>query len=246
MSIGGTTTGADTGRSDGAATELIDLTHVLRPGIPLGGPLPDVEVSPLWQVANGDVANISLCRFATHSGTHLDAPDHFVAGGRRLAEIPLDWTCGPAAFVHVPCGEHESVGAADLDRAAAHVRPGDRVLLRTGFADRYAEPRYHRHPHLTEAAADWLVDRGVRLLAVDLLTPEQPRTLRDEAGFTFPVHRRLLGAEVLIVENAKLPPALPDRFEVMILPLPVSAGDGAPVRMVAIVQGDRARAREPR
>ncbi|GAA4540227.1 cyclase family protein [Pseudonocardia xishanensis] len=218
------------------AVDLVDLSHVLEPGIPLGGPLPEVEVRPLWRLGEA-IANISFCSFATHSGTHLDAPVHFIEGGRRLAEIDLEWLCGPASVVHVPRGEHGSVDAVDLDRAGAHVRAGDRVLLRTGFSDRYADPSYHRHPYLTEAAARWLVDRGVRLVAVDLLTPEQPRTLRIDEGFGFPVHHVLLGGEVLIVENARLPADLPARLDLMVLPLPISAGDGAPVRMVGRLPG---------
>jgi arylformamidase len=220
--------------------ELLDLSHPLAPGIPLGGPLPDVEVRPLWKVGT-DIASVSWCGFATHSGTHLDAPDHFLPGGRTLAEIPLDWLWGPAAAVDVPTGEHGAVDAARLDGAASHVRPGDRVLLRTGFADRWTDPSYHRHPYLTEDAADWLVEHGVRVVVLDLLTPEQPRTLRTEEGFGFPIHHRLLGADVLIVENARLPAALPARLELAILPLPVTATDGAPVRMVGRVPADGGR-----
>ncbi|MFF2114326.1 cyclase family protein [Rhodococcus koreensis] len=210
---------------------LIDLTHQLRPGIPLGGPLPDVEVRDLWRLGD-DIANISFTSFATHSGTHLDAPDHFIPNGRTLAEIPLDWLCGPASFVNVPRTEHQAVAGADLDAAGAHVRDGDRVLIRTGYSDLYNESEYFRHPYLDASAVDWLLDRNVRLVAVDLLTPEQPRTLRGDAAFDFPVHHRLLGADVLIVENALLPETLPNRLDLLILPLAISAGDGAPVRMV--------------
>lgn len=213
---------------------IIDLTHEFRPGAPMAPSLPPVEMEPIRRIGeHGAHSNISFCRFASHAGTHLDAPMHFVPGGRELRDIPLDWLCGDASIVHVPCGEGEAVTADVLTAAGKHVRAGDRVFVRTGFADRYFDDGYFRHAYLTADAAEWLLEREVRLLAVDLVTPEKPHYLRGDEAFHWPVHNRLLISDVLIVENVNLQADLPERFDVTILPLPLSCGDGAPARIVA-------------
>lgn len=210
---------------------LVDLTHPLGPATPLGGPLPPVEVRQVWRLGD-DIANISQVCTVTHAGTHLDAPQHFIEDGRVLSDIPLEWLCGDGSVVEVPCDEHQEITSDDLDRRGGHVRKGDRLLVRTGFTDRYGDESYHRNPFLGPDAVDWLLTRGVRLVAFDLMTPERPRTVRDANGFGFPTHHALLGADVLIVENAAIPSGLPARLQLHVLPLALTVGDGAPARIV--------------
>lgn len=132
-----------------------------------------------------------------------------------------------------PAFELRRVEASDLQRAGEHVRAGDWVLLRTGFWSHYDDPAaYRRHPYLADDAARWLVERAVRGIVLDTLSPDAPHHLRGE-DFPFPVHHALLGAGVLIVENAALGPLDVPRCVLGVYPLLVRGGDGAQARVVA-------------
>jgi len=111
------------------------------------------------------------------------------------------------------------------------LRPGDALFLVTGWDSLYDSDDYGSHPYLDQEAARWVVDQGVRVLAVDFQTPDVPIGIRAE-GFTFPVHRELLGKGVLIVENLAGAGVLAGRrIESIIAPLPLRHADGAPVRI---------------
>lgn len=212
---------------------LLDLTHPLSDSIPVAPILPGVRFDPVMSLADGK-PNVLMCSMPSHSGTHVDAPRHFIADGMTIDDVPLDWLVGTASGINFELAERQEITGAMLAGAADHVRGGDRLLIRTGFTTRYWTPEYVEHPYFTEDAADWMVERGIRLLGIDMLTPDKPHSLRD-AEFGFPVHHTLLGNNVIIVENLRFDDPLPERFDVSILPLPIVAGDGAPARAFARV-----------
>jgi arylformamidase len=212
---------------------FLDLTHQLHSAIPVAPILPPVSFERVMKLEDGQ-PNVMMCSMPSHCGTHVDAPSHFIQGGLTIEEVPLEWLIGRSSTVSLELEPRQAITAAMLETAGGHVQAGDRLFLDTGFSARYQTPEYVEHPYLDASAADWIVERGVRLLALDCLTPDKPHSLRD-AGFDFPVHHRLLGEDVIIVENVRLDPRPPDVFEVSILPLPLRAGDGAPARIVARV-----------
>ncbi|TNC25152.1 cyclase family protein [Amycolatopsis alkalitolerans] len=212
---------------------FLDLTHPLNNSIPVAPILPGVKFDPVMSLADGK-PNVLMCTMPSHCGTHVDAPRHFIADGMTIDDVPLDWLVGPACAIDFDLAERQEITAAMLDGAGGHVRRGDRLLVRTGFTTRYWQPSYVEHPYFTEDAAGWMIDRGIRLLGIDMLTPDKPHSLRD-SGFNFPVHHILLGNDVIIVENLRFDNPLPERFDVSILPLPIHEGDGAPARAFAHV-----------
>jgi kynurenine formamidase len=180
-----------------------------------------------------DGVSVQWLGTSTHTGTHVDAPRHFVPDGATIDELPLDRFAGAGVVLDV---EREGPGEVDADAlasAAGTVEPGDLVFVRTGWGERYGTPEYARYPWLTADAADWLLDREVKLLGVDTRSPDRPRAMRPDDWDAYPVHRRLLPAGVLIAENLRLPASLAgERVEVFGFPVNVRGGDGAPARFV--------------
>jgi kynurenine formamidase len=120
-----------------------------------------------------------------------------------------------------------------LERMHPRVEPGDIVLLETGIAKHLGTPDYDRHASLSVEAAQWFVDQGVKLLAMDVLTPELSIGRRPPEGFDYPVHRTLLRDGVLIAESVANARSLAGRrAEFLFLPLNIVGGDGAPARVL--------------
>ncbi len=210
-----------------AEVEWTDLTYPISHEVPRlvkFAPPSIAKVSSMPEHAS----SVTRIEMVCHTGTHVDAPCHFIAGAPAVDEIPLDRLYGPGVVVraHVAAGgevcpnELETGGVADGDIVildAGWWRPGG------GDGD---------HPCLSEEAAWWLVEHGVKLLATDLPTPDLA-TCRREPDFDWPVHKILLGHGVLIAENLTNLDRLPERVEVMLLPLPIVGSDGSPARALA-------------
>jgi kynurenine formamidase len=139
----------------------------------------------------------------------------------------------PAQAVVVDAAANEAITVAALEAAGAAPKRGDALLIGTGWDAHWLSEGYFAHPFLAQEVADWLVERGVALLGVDFMTPDLPVAKRPP-DFAFPVHRTLLGNDVLIVENLRNLGAVAGRsIELHALPIPIVAGDGAPARVVA-------------
>ena len=192
---------------------IIDISRPVGPDTPVWPGDPPVVVEPVARLAAGDPADVSHLSFGTHTGTHVDPPAHFVAGGVTVDDLPLEVLVGPAVVAGFPAGP---IDAGALDGAA--VPEGcTRLLLKTGAAA----------GAVSADGARWLVERGVGLVGVDTLSIEP-------ATDSYPVHRTLLGAGVVIVEGLDLSAVRPGAFELVCLPLRIAGGDGAPARVVLI------------
>lgn len=210
---------------------FVDLTRPFDAAAEHSLSLPDPEVETLADVER-DGANVQWVSFPTHAGTHVDAPRHVVTGGATVDEYPLSRLTGEGVVLGVDVGESRAVDRADLWGVEA-MRDGDAVLLSFGWADHAGTDRYHRYPWLSTDFADWLLDRDVSLVGTDTLSPDEPRATRDSEADPYPVHRRLLGAGVPVVENLADPSGLVgERCEVVCAPLNLRGGDGAPCRLL--------------
>lgn len=197
------------------------------------GSTPPPELEEVASVAD-DGVNVQWYGASTHTGTHVDAPRHFIADGATIDDLGLDRFAGQGVVLGVERDAPEALDADALAAAEGSVVDGDVVLLRTGWGDHYGTPEYARYPWLTADAADWLLARDVKLLGVDTRSPDRPRSMRPDGWDDYPVHRRLLSAGTLLAENLRLPRSLVDeRVEVQGFPVNVRGGDGAPARFVA-------------
>jgi arylformamidase len=211
------------------------MTRIIDVSLPIGHDMlvwpgdPPVEVIPRRQIAAGDAANVSELRMGTHTGTHVDPPNHFVEGATGIDAVPLRLLVGDAL---VADGRHldRPIEAEDLE--ALDIPEGtERVLLRTANSDLWAREHVEFPPSyacLTPGAARWVVDRGIGLIGVDFLSVEQ----RGTEGH--PVHHTLLENGVVIVEGLNLGDVVPGGYMLVCLPLRIVGGDGGPARAILI------------
>jgi len=214
---------------------LIDLSQPYSHGMFSQSLFPPVKVERCIRIDERGV-NVTCISAAVHAGTHLDAPLHFVRDGEAIDALDLDRVHGPAVCLEVQRGPLEEVTVADLESGGPPVEAGDLVFIRTGW-DRWFttdHDRYHLHPYLTLEAARWLLERRIKLVALDVATPDVPERGERPPGFDWPVHRLLLGNGVLIAEHlAHLDRVAGRRFRAYALPVPIVGSDGAPARIVA-------------
>jgi arylformamidase len=195
---------------------IIDISVPLREGMVTYPGDPVVRLERAASIADGDVVNLTRLDFGLHSGTHVDAPVHFIDDGTGVDEIPLEALVGPCHVVEVP----------DLSASSVATAPegAERVLFKTPNSELWSRDEFSEDfAMLDGAAATLLVERGVRLVGVDYLS------VGDEAA-----HRALLGAGVVPVEGLDLRGVEPGRYELVCLPIHIVGADGAPARAILV------------
>ncbi|MGA7217805.1 MAG: cyclase family protein [Candidatus Sulfotelmatobacter sp.] len=216
--------------------KIVDLTLPIEEGM-MTFPThwhPVVEITILGRhgIEGRETRKIVL---GTHIGTHADAPRHFIPNGGTIDEVPLDVLLGPATMVDFTgCPPLYEIGVADLTQKLAGNVPS-RLILRTGWSEYFGDMKfYDEYPFLSEQAAQWLVDSGVKLIAMDTPSPDNPAHSRG-APKDSPNHKVLLGAGVVLVEYvANLKSLTAPEVELIVMPLKLKGCDGSPVRCVAI------------
>ncbi|MBI4345890.1 MAG: cyclase family protein [Elusimicrobia bacterium] len=220
----------------GRRPAIVDLSFPIREGMAVFPSHwhPRVEVVRLARhsVERRESRRLVL---GTHTGTHVDAPRHFVPGGPTIDAFPLELMLGPARVVDLSFAKPRAeVGLGRLRKAAgpSGVRP--RTLLRFGWSRRYGRADYFPGaPYLSLEACGWLADRGVRLLGLDT-----PSVDSHAHGRGSPCdaqnHRLLLGRGLFLVEALNnLVRLRREVVELAVLPLNVRNADGAPARCLA-------------
>ena len=214
-----------------AVPRYIDISVPISPRTTVypGDPSPQFNW-PDWSHAKGDPANVGVFHGGLHLGTHVDAPWHFIAGGKRLHEIPLDRWVGPC-WVADLTAEPACLRAATLEQAQIPAQTR-RLLLKTrnGLRDYWEEPWNPNYVFLHPSAAAWCVRRGIWTLGIDYLTLDP---LEDP---TFPAHNELLGHEVVIIENLRLREVPAGPYELLAAPIPLEGVDGAWCRALLRVE----------
>jgi kynurenine formamidase len=214
---------------------FVDLSHTIYAGMPRIHVLPEVEFGAVRRIEQGHPLNISELKLATHVGTHVDAPWHFVPNGRTIDQIPLEDLSGPAVVVPVQRSAGEPITADDLERSPEPVREGDIVVLCTRWSEKFESEEYDHHPYIGEDAAEWLVQRKAKMLAVDLITVDLPQAMRP-TPFAYPVHHKLLENNVLIAENLTNVKAVEGkRVNLFAFPISIKGSDAGQARIVAEV-----------
>lgn len=218
-------------RGAGNRSAWVDLSHRLRPDLPHIASFPEAAF-PRIKSMPADPLNVTEIHMVCHFGTHIDAPCHFIADGPALHEIPLDRLYGPGVVWRLRCEPYEVIEPERLEAVGPPLRPGDILLLDTGWAEHFGTARYDEHPSLSLGAAEWIVERQVKLVGFDFLTPDMPVNRRP-AEFRWPIHHILLSQGVLIAENVANLQSLGGRVEAMFFALNIEGADGAPARAIA-------------
>jgi len=205
--------------------DYIDISLLLSPELLCWPGSPPLELRRRRNMINGDKCNDSDLSCNLHTGTHVDAPLHFLADGADVTALALDTLIGPAVVAALP--EVDVITADDLERLALppHTR---RLLLRTRNSESWSrgDREFHRDfVALTADAAHWVVARGIQLIGVDYLSVQRfhdgPET-----------HITLLQAGVVILEGLNLSQVVPGDYELICLPLKLAGAEGAPARTV--------------
>ena len=202
---------------------IYDITVPIHPGMPIYEGDPAVEIAAWSALRKGDSANVSFLHFGAHTGTHVDAPAHFLDGGTTLEQIPLDRFVGPATVLDLR--DRAAIDAAALGE---HDIPRDGIVLcKTDNSALWRRSGFQRgFTYVTLDAAEHLLACGVKTLGMDYLSIEQ------FGSKDFPVHKRLLGRGVLIIEGLDLSTVSAGTYTLVCLPLNLQGVDGAPARAI--------------
>lgn len=207
--------------------QIYDVSVPLSASTPTYPGDPGIEITP-WSKMPEDHANVSLLHFGAHSGTHVDAPAHFIEGGSKVESLSLESLIGPAEVVEVPASitviNEEFVAALPLQNT-------QRILFKTrnsAFWNNPGEGFREDYTYLNSGAAKLLVEAGIKLVGMDYLSVEQFRSEK------FETHLTLLSNGVTILEGLDLRKITAGSYELICLPLKIAggSGDGAPARAV--------------
>ncbi|KZT22526.1 putative cyclase [Neolentinus lepideus HHB14362 ss-1] len=211
---------------------MIDLTHPLNPSAPVCAGHPTFACHPALTLEK-DGINVSTLTLGSHTGTHIDAPYHFLPDGLRVDQVDLSLLVGPAVLVDVLGKQPRSkITWDDLKPYVTRFEKGVVVILHTGWSKYWGQPQYRHHPSLDRDAARKIMATGVRVIGVDALSPDE-MPFPGEAD-CFDVHRVILGSGGVIAENLNnLERINFDDPIVSLLPLRLTDCDGSPIRAVA-------------
>lgn len=207
---------------------IYDITVPISNELPTWPGDPAVEISDWRSLSAGDGANVSNLNLSAHTGTHVDAPAHFIEGAAKIESLRLDVLIGEAQVVEVP---NESL-VIDEELVLAHwAHDTTRILFKTRNSAFWNEskPEFHTDfTYLDLKAAQRLAERGIKLVGIDYLSIEKYNSPKHET------HLALLSHGVVILEGLNLTDIPPGKYELICLPLRLRSnkGDGAPARVV--------------
>jgi arylformamidase len=202
----------------------IDVSVPLREGMVHWPGDPPARIRKTKDLDRGDSCTVSQLDLGSHTGTHMDAPGHFLRGGAGIDAMPLDATVGPARVIAIR--DPASITARELRRHG--IRRGERILFKTAnSAARWARTAFAEDfVAIAQDAARLLAQRRVRCVGVDYLSVGG---YRDDGAA---IHRTLLGAGIWLIEGLNLSRVAAGAYELICLPLRIAGGDGAPARAV--------------
>lgn len=162
-------------RDPASGLAFVELSHEFGHYQPVYPGYRDIQIRRVATHATHGVLTSHLVT-VMHNGTHVNAPIHLAQRGQGVGELPLDRFFGTGVVLWIPKSEWEYVEPADLEAAAPEVRSGDIVVVNTGWHRTYSDSiEYFGHgPGLSAAAAQWLIDRDVTMVAVDTATVDHP------------------------------------------------------------------------
>lgn len=204
-----------------------DITLTITPALPVWPGDPPVHLSQPVHLDRGDPLTLTRLDIGAHTGTHLDAPAHFIPGGAGVEALDLETLVGPALVVEALTADALTAQVLDTLAIPAGVR---RILFKTRNSelwDRSPDDFVEDFVAVTASGAQWLVERGVRLVGVDYLSVAP---VADSA----PCHQILLRAGVVPVEGLDLRGIAPGVYQLVCLPMKIAGSDGAPCRAILI------------
>jgi arylformamidase len=203
--------------------KIFDVTVPLSAEVPTFPGDPPFEMAYTHRIADGDSYNVSRISMGSHSGTHVDAPYHFLADGPTVEQLHLEILMGKTRVVELVV--RDKVERADLE--ALDLRDDLRVLFKTRMSGQLRLPAFQEDfVYLTPDAATYLAQAGIKLVGWDYLSVEK------YGSSDFAAHHALLTAGVVIVEGLDLSEVEPGEYDLTCLPLRIVGADGSPARVI--------------
>jgi arylformamidase len=207
---------------------IYDVTLLISPAMPVWPGDPAVTLEQVSSMDAGAHDNVSRLACGVHTGTHVDAPHHFMNDGRTVELLSLERMVGPALLLQL-ADDVQVVTAQVLEKAA--IPAGTlRLLLKTRNSHIWEHHSQAFDEHFVGISADgaeWLVRAGIQLVGIDYLSVAPYKQ-------SIPTHRALLGAGVIVVEGLDLSSVAGGIYDLVCLPLKLAGSDGAPARVILI------------
>ena len=214
--------------------KIIDLTLTVSDKIPTFPGSPQPNLIP-WENIKEDGYNLELLFLSSHTGTHMDAPHHFLEKGAKIHEISLKKLVSEAALIQSRKGSGESITKTDIqkfEKKSGKIDGFSSVIFQTGW-QRNLQKKYYftKNPGLSVSAAKYLASKKINLVGIDSPSID----LGKDAKFS--VHQIFAKKGILIVENlANLDKIKSSKFHLVVLPLKLKNATGSPVRAIAFVE----------
>jgi len=205
--------------------KIIDITVPLTIEMPIWPGCKGIWITHIMRLENGDSSNVSRLDINLHTGTHVDAPRHFLQNGKTVEHLPLDVLVGPSYVAHLP----DATDVTPRNLTDLNLPSGiKRLLLRTRNSELWAAGTIEFREDfaaLTHEAAQWIVDKGIKLIGVDYLSVQRSS---DDSR----THQILLGADTVVLEGLNLSNVKAGFYELICLPLRIVGAEAAPARAI--------------
>ena len=209
--------------------KMVDLSWEISDTTPIypGDPEPHIETT---HTIEKDYYNLSGVYVGTQTGSHVDSPYHFRNGGDTIDKMEPDFFFGPAVVVRVTDKRaEEKITMEDMKPYMDKIDSGTIVLFNTNWYKNRGKDLFYTHPFVAGEVAEWLVEQGVRFIAIDTMNADQSN------GTEFPVHDLFADKRLMIGENwAYLDQIDFDNVWIAAFPWKIQGCDGSPVRAIAM------------
>lgn len=212
-------------------THLIDLSNVYENEMSEALGHRPVRFNPVVSQHTG--SHLTEMDLSSHSGTHMDAPVHFIKGGKTIDSFPPDYFSGLAYVLPVDAGDFQEMGTDIFTGHEEQLKKADILFISTGWERKWKTEDYTwKYPFLSREAGEKIVEYGFRFIGVDLISVDPSKRSGKRNGS--PAHEALLSNNVLVIENLTNLMGVRNKFlKIYAFPLNIKGCDGAPVRVVA-------------
>ena len=206
----------------------IDITVPLKEGMAIWPGDVTIKIERRRSMDRGDAANNSAISLGVHTGTHMDAPKHFIKDGRSIDKLPLETSVGPARVIEIK----DKISIKPEELKQHNIKKGERILFKTVNSPRcwQTDAFVNDFVFVTRDAAQFLVDAGVILVGVVYLSVGSP--MDPDKAMRPDTHQILLGAGLYLIEGLNLTAVKAGDYNLICLPLKLLDAEGSPVRAI--------------
>jgi len=204
--------------------KIYDVSVHMHPGMQIYPGDPRFRSKVMKSLEKGDAFSLSKIMMSNHTGTHVDAPSHIIAGGATVTELPLEVMNGRARVIQI--GHREKIDVPELKQLV--LMDDFRILFKTRNSLLWSNHKHFskKYIYLTTDGARYLIDNGIKLIGFDYHSVER----FEENGY--PVHKMLLENQIVLIEGLNLAEVEPGEYDLSCLPLPLKGMDAAPARVI--------------